>query len=226
MVPPVRAVRVLAQVVLCATLAGCTTLSSTGEAAIAANPDGTTAGFAVEARTATRRSEPYDGASRLADLRATLLTPRVRKAFADDRGRFHGAFADTLARELVAMGDADEGVDAPSRARPPGDDEVLVFVAMYVSDQKHRDLAVSSSTWDVRLVRGSTAVKPLAIERVRPSPAVTAVFPWVDRFDDLYLVRFPTVDAATSTTTLGPGDLRLDVRSAQASCSVSWGLHD
>jgi hypothetical protein len=211
---------------LASTLTSCATLSSTGEAELAANADGTTAGFDTEARAATRRSEPYDGAVRLADLRATLLTPRVRKAFVDARERFHGAFATSFAREVVAMGNADEGVDAATLSGPPGDGEVLVFVAMYASDQKNRDLAVSGSTWDVRLMRGTTAVKPLAIERVRRSPAVTAVFPWVDRFDDLYLVRFPIVDASTSTTVLAPGELRLDVSSAQASCAVSWDLHD
>lgn len=207
-------------------LTSCATWSSTGEATLATNADGSTADFLDEARAATRRSEPYDGAVRLADLRATLLTPRVRKAFVDDRERFHGAFAADFARDIVAMGNADEGVDAATLGRPPGEGEVLVFVALYASDQKHRDLAVSSSTWDVRLMRGGTAVKPLAIERVRQSPAVMAVFPWVDRFDDLYLLRFPIVDPATSTAVLAPGVLRLDVSSAQASCAVSWDLHD
>jgi hypothetical protein len=211
---------------LLALLTSCATLSSTGDAALAANADGSTAGFESEARAATRRSEPYDGAVRLADLRATLLTPRVRKAFVDARAQFHGAFAADFARDVVAMGNADEGVDATTLARPPGEGEVLVFVALYASDQKNRDLAVSSSTWDVRLVRGTTPVKPLAIERVRRSPAVAAVFPWVDRFDDLYLLHFPIVDPSTSTTVLAAGELRLDVSSAQASCAVSWSLHD
>jgi hypothetical protein len=218
--------RVLSLLVLALLGASCTTLSSTGDVQLATNTDGSDAGFAAEARNATRRSEPYDGAVRLADLRATLLTPRVRKAFIDARGDFHGAFADDLARDVVAMGNADEGVDAPTRSGPPGDGDVLVFVAMYASDQKNRDLAVSTSTWDVRLVRGAVTVKPLAIERVRRSPAVTAVFPWVDRFDDLYLLRFPIVDPSTSTTVLAPGELRLDVSSAQATCAVSWTLHD
>jgi hypothetical protein len=219
-------VRVLSLLVLALLGGACTTLSSTGDAQLATNADGSDAGFPAEARSATRRSEPYDGAVRLADLRATLLTPRVRQAFIKAREGFHGAFADDLARDVVAMGNADEGVDAPTLAGPPGDGEVLVFVAMYASDQKNRDLAVSSSTWDVRLVRGAVAVKPLAIERVRRSPAVTAVFPWVDRFDDLYLLHFPMVDAATSTAVLAPGELRLDVSSAQASCAVSWTLRE
>ena len=181
----------------------------------------------TELAQATRRVEPYDWAHRVADLRATLITPRLRKTFLDERERFHGRFADETQRELIGLGTADEGVDAEKTlSKPESEEQVLVFVAMYAADQKNRDLSASYSIWDVVLSRGDKKVRPLSVENVRASPAVEEVFPYIDRFDDLYLFRFPLVDAATGTELFGPGPepLRLEVRSALADAVVSWSL--
>lgn len=182
----------------------------------------------VEVERATRRAEPYEWAMRQADLRATLITPRLRAAFAADRSRFHGRFANDTARELVSFGVVDEGVDATALAGPKGEEQVLVFIAFYAADQRNRDLAIKGSIWDVALVRGAVRVKPIAIEPVRSSPAVAEVFPFVDRFDDLYLLRFPLVDPATGFSPLTPGKepLRLEIASAVTTCAVSWSLVD
>ena len=181
-----------------------------------------------ELNAATRRVEPYDWAMRQADLRATLVTPRLRKAFLDERVRFHGRFATETHQELVGFGSVDEGVDADVVIdRPKGEEEVLVFVAMYVADQKNRSLSTRSSIWDTALVRGSTRIKPTKIESIRLSPAVVDVFPYVDRFDDLYLFRFPLVDPQSGLELLKPGeDLRFEARSALADCVVEWGLQE
>ncbi len=220
--------RVAAAVVAAVMLgAGCAGLAKDGPVELAAN-NGSTDGWDVEVARASRRVEPYDRANRVADLRATLLTPRLRKAFIDERGRFHGRFAADTWQELVGLGTVDEGVDATSLASPKSEEQVVVFVGFYASDQKNRDLAVSGSIWDVELVRGSTRVKPVQIERVRLSPAVVDVFAWVDRYDDLYLVRFPLVDPPTGTSmmTPGPEPIRLEVRSALAVASVSWTMSE
>ncbi|MBM4280314.1 MAG: hypothetical protein FJ137_05995 [Deltaproteobacteria bacterium] len=198
-------------------------MRAAGDALLAPAP---TTSWAEARDEATRRVEVYDVLDRQADLRATLLTPRVRRAFLAERDRFHGAFAATAQREWLGMGDADEGVDAPTRPGPPGDGEVLVFVAFYASDAKTRSLATRTSIWDVALVRGGVRVAPTSIEAISPSPAVSALFPFVDRFDDLYLLRFPLVDAASGTAVLGAGELALAVRSARADCVVRWSLVD
>ncbi len=175
---------------------------------------------------ATRRAEVYVGLDRRADLRATLLTPRVREAFLRERDRFHGAFAAEAEREWIAMGSADEGVDAPMRPGPVGEHEILVFVAFYSSDPRERSLATRTSIWDVHLVRDGRRLRPATVESIRLSPAVVDVFPYVDRFDDLYLLRFPVVDAATGAAPLTAGMLALEVRSAEADCVVDWLLRD
>lgn len=206
----------------CASGGGCATLPVGGEAHL--SPTQTT--WEAARDEATRRVEVYDVLDRQADLRATLLTPRVRKAFVDERDRFHGAFARAAQRDWLAMGSADEGVDAPARRGPPGEDEVLVFVAFYASDQKTRALATRSSIWDVALTRGGHRVRPTQIEALAVSPAVIDVFPYVDRFDDVYLLHFPLVEAASGVAPLGVGELALEVRSARASCVVRWTVVD
>jgi hypothetical protein len=177
-------------------------------------------------REATRRAQPYEYVTvRAADLRATLVTPRLRKAFLDHRSEFHGQFAKEIAKDLVQMGNADEGVDAPMKAKPDAEEQVIIFVAMYVTNQKERDLAANTTIWDTRLVRGSASVKPIKIETLRMSPAVPEVFPYVDRFDEIYLLRFPLVDTqGRSFLTPGGDPLRLEVRSALADAVVEWEL--
>jgi hypothetical protein len=175
----------------------------------------------------TRRDEPYLWAMRQADLRATLVTPRLRQAFAKHRDEFHGRFAEQTNQELVALGSADEGVDAAMKPQPDSEEQVVVFVAMFVADQKNRDLAASYTIWDTHLVRGNAKVKPIRIESVRISPAVMEVFPHVDRFDDVYVMRFPRQDAAGAPFFSPGGEpLRLEVKSALAHAEVEWAISE
>lgn len=175
----------------------------------------------------TRRSEVYDLPIRQADMRATLVTPRLRKAFIDARDEFHGRFSRDTSRELLWLGQPDEGVDAAMRPAPESEQQVLVFVAMYVTDRKNRDIAASYTIWDTNLVRGDVSVAPVAIETLRNTPAVVDVFPYVDRFDDVYLLRFPLVDPE-GRPLLSPGGepVRLEVKSALAECVVEWALRE
>src|SRR5688500_9417021 len=91
----------------------------------------------------TRRDQAWDWTIRQADLRATLVTPKLRKAFLDARSEFQGRFTRDLAQELVSMGDPDPGVDVESRPAPESEEQVLVFVAFYATDQKNRDIGAS-----------------------------------------------------------------------------------
>ncbi len=173
----------------------------------------------------TRRSEPYDWAMRTADVRATLVTPRLREAFLANRERFHGRFSQQTAHELIAMGVVDEGVDAQMKSHADAEEQVVIFVAMFVADQKNRDIAASYTIWDTELVRGTTHVKALKIEPVRMSAAVREIFSYVDRFDDLYIVRFP-LQSARGVGFLAPGaePLRLQIRSTVAHADMQWDI--
>ncbi len=205
---------------------GCASLPANGPVEVV--PATVETSWEGELARASRRVEPYRWAVRQADLRATLVTPRLRKAFLAERNRFHGRFARDAATDLLAMGVVDEGVDAAAIDRPKGEEQILLFVAFYAADQRNRDLAIKGSIWDVALVRGTSRLKPTSIEPVRSSPAVSQMFPYVDRFDDLYLLRFPLVDPATGVAPLAPGPepLHLEIASALATCDVSWSLVD
>jgi hypothetical protein len=149
---------------------GCASMPAHGPVALAPLPSATPTSVSTsistswdeELRGATRRVEAYDWAMRQADLRATLITPRLRQAFAREQARFHGRFARDAAKELLAMGVVDEGVDATAIARPGNEEQVLVVAALYVAEQRHRDLAMKGSIWDVALVVDGVRVKPLA----------------------------------------------------------------
>lgn len=178
-------------------------------------------------REHTRRVEVYDWTVRQIDLRATLVTPRLRSAFIAARPRFHGRVASDLSMDLVALGQPpDEGVDAPIQSRPRAEEQVIIYLCMYVTEATHRDIAASYSIWDVKLVRGQAEAEPISIEQEKYTPAVEEIFPHADRFDEIYVLRFPLVDAETGTPFVSPGGdpLELKVQSALGSAVVGWEL--
>jgi hypothetical protein len=175
----------------------------------------------------TRRNQHYLWSSLEADLRATLVTPRLRSAFVQDRGSFHGAIAREFGDDLLKLGEPpDEGMDAPLQTRPDAEEEVLVFISMFVRDAKHRDLDASYSIWDIELMRGEAVVRPIDVERVRYSPGLVDIVPYVDRFDKSYMLRFPLVDADTGQPMMSPGGepLRLRIVSALGEVITEWKL--
>lgn len=105
------------------------------------------------------------------------------------------------------------------------EEQVLVYAALFVRETRFRDLGTSTTIWDVQLVRGDTRVSAIAYEPLRFSPALEELLPYVDRFDEVYLLRFPLV-ARDGTPLLSPGDppLRLEVRSALGDLVAEWTL--
>lgn len=178
-------------------------------------------------REHTRRDEVFNWTDRQVDMRATLVTPRLRQAFRQHRSHFHGRIARDIQMDLVSLGQPpDEGPDAPIQTRPQAEEQVIIYLAFYASQLAHRDLAASYGIWDVRLVRGESKALPLSIEQTRYSPAVKAVFPHADRFDEIYILRFPMTDRNTGKPFLSSGGepLELHVESALAQAAVSWSL--
>jgi hypothetical protein len=178
-------------------------------------------------RDHTRQVEIYNWTIREVDMRATVVTPRLRSAFIAARERLHGRAAHDWEDDLLKLGKPpDEGVDAPMMKGPDAEEQVIVFLCFYVTDQKFRDLAASYTVWDTHLVRGAARVKPTSMSEEPWSPALAALLPHVDRFDDIYILRFPLVDAKTGTAMLSPGGepLRLELDSAIANAATEWTL--
>lgn len=218
--------RTLLVVMLLSLASGCATPQQTGALEIA-EPVPRDGGELWEevVREHTRKVEVYEWAIRQVDLRATLVTPRLRTAFIAAEERLHGSVAEEVEDDLLRLGaPPDEGVDAPMQSGPRAEDEVILYVCFYVADQKNRDLAAGYTIWDTELVRGAARVEPLSIEPMKYSPALAALLPHADRFDEIYAMRFPLVDARTGVamTAPGPEPLRLEVKSAIANAIVSW----
>lgn len=204
--------------VLGALAISCSSIPSAGPVAAAPASSKAEGEWARVLAEHTRQAESFDWTVRQADLRATLVTPRLRKAFLDARDSFHGKLAAEFQTELVGMGQPDEGVDAPMKAAPDAEADIVVLVALYVTDQKNRDISASYTIWDTTLVVGEQRLKARKMETLKNSPAAAEVFPFIDRFDDLYLLRFPGPLPA------GGGPLRLELKSALASPAVEWTL--
>ncbi|MFZ9889225.1 MAG: hypothetical protein ACO3JL_17155 [Myxococcota bacterium] len=208
--------------------AGCTTLPRRGPLQIL--PPGESAAapsWEQVVAVHTRKVEVYEWAVRQVDLRATLVTPHLRTAFLAAQGRLHGRVADELKRDLIDLGvPPDEGASRPLATRPGAEEEILLYVCFYVADQKNRDLAAGYSIWDTELVRGDIRVEPSTIESVKYSPALEALLPHADRFDEVYVLRFPLIDRESGKALFGPGEppLRLEVRSALGAAVVEWTL--
>ena len=180
-------------------------------------------------RQHTRQVEVYDWAAREVDLRATLVTPRLRTAFIGAREQLHGRAAHDTSDDLLKLGaPPDEGVDAPIKAKPDAEEQVIVYVCFFVANRPFRDLAASYTVWDTHLVRGDARVEPLSMTQEPFSPAVEALLPHADRFDDVYIMRFPLVDPKTGTAMMSPGEepLRLELKSALGYAVTSWTLVD
>lgn len=206
--------------------ASCTTMPRTGELEIAAPvPRERADAWEQVVHEHTRQVEVYHWAVREVDMRATLVTPRLRSAFIAAKERLHGRAAHSFAADLVRLGaPPDEGVDAPMLSRPKAEEEVVIYMAFYARNRAYRDLAAGYSIWDVELVRGDTRVRPLRLRQEAYSPALKALLPHIDNFDDVYVARFPLVDPITGApmfSTDGP-PLRLEVKSAIGYAIVEW----
>lgn len=162
----------------------------------------------------TRQDRDYDWMDLRLDARATYHAPALRKAFIDHRSRFFGDFADRAKQELVDLGGGE------------AEHWHSFFVSTFVDWQRYKAMAHAHTIWTLSL-ENDQGVRVVAskIRDVRVNPAVQALYPYVDRFDRAYLVRFPLADAEgrpVLTSTTRRFTLRVD--SAYARGTMVWDL--
>jgi hypothetical protein len=92
---------------------------------------------------------------------------------------------------------------------------------MYTADRKWNDLQTPTSIWKVTL-KGGTEVGPGSVARVRQDENMRTVFPFIGRYDETYMLRFPRGDGAI----IGPNTNEVTLRFASGlgETSLTWQL--
>jgi len=153
------------------TLAGCPYLTPSPD------PPTTEGTWAAERDRFTRTRKVYNVLADVAFATATYQAQSVRVArvnrLAEWRGTSPGEREALLAKELA---EADEFDD--------------FFLSFYTDDRRANDLDKTPGTWRVTLAWMGREVAPTKIELLRPDPTVQILYPYVDSFRRLYLIRF------------------------------------
>jgi len=163
--------------------------------------------------TWTRSDKVYGGLDTKMFITGTFHSSEFRRAFAVAFPEIYGHGGNITRRELV---DLTENVEQFHN----------FFVAVYTSDRKWNDLAKPDSIWRVSLVGSEeVAVDAAEIVIVKLDANLRAVYPYVGRFDEGYLVRFPLTDAMHRLVLDGKStSVTLRIASALGVAELRWAL--
>jgi hypothetical protein len=127
---------------------------------------------------ATRQTTSYDGFLHRATATATYLSPAVREARARQLAIWLSWSPEELERQLEA-----EQADADRY------DEFVVsfFAADFVSN----DLDAPRSVWRMAVELAGAEILPVLVRSVDRDSTITTLYPWVGKFDTVYVLRFP-----------------------------------
>ncbi len=138
----------------------------------------------------TRGEQIYSIFEHKMQVKATFITPALRKAFQARFPEIYGYGGQITRKELV---DIDQKTE----------ETLNFFVVVYTPDYKWNDLNKSDSIWHLTL--GTVAhldtpedphalrLDAISIERVKIDENLRTVYPYITSFDQAYLVRFPAV---------------------------------
>lgn len=153
----------------------------------------------------TRDNRLYNGLENKVFVTSVFLTPELRAAvrttYPDVIG--HGG---TVTRDELAL---------------PVSPDLVFFVTMYTADRKWNDLQTPTSIWKVTL-KGESEVAPTSIQKIRPDENLRTIFPFIGRYDECYLVRFPSGDGAVIGGATSQSTLRF--ASGLGETSLEWQL--
>ena len=146
-------------------------------------------------------------------ITGTFHSPEFRRVFALAFPDIYGHGGNVTRRELVDLtGDIEQYFN--------------FFVAVYTADRKWNDLSKPDSIWRLSL-EGSegVTVSPSEIVQVKIDANLRAVYPYIDRFDKAYLVRFKLADPMNRLVIEPSSDkFKLRIVSALGSADLEWLL--
>jgi hypothetical protein len=163
--------------------------------------------------TWTRSAKIYGGLETKAFMNATFHAPELRRAFAIAFPEIYGHGGNVTRRELVDLtGDVEQYNN--------------LVIALYTPETKWNDLAKVDSIWRLTLIGSDeVAVGPSEIVPVKVDANLRAVYPYIGRFDKLYLVRFPLADPMGRMVLNNDStSIRLRVASALGVAEMVWRL--
>jgi hypothetical protein len=167
----------------------------------------------------TRTDQAFSGFDHRITVKATMITPMLRKAYG---ARFPEVYGYGGRVTRTEMKDAGTGTE----------DTLNFFVAVYTPQFRWNDLHKPDSIWHVSLQRlTGTSTEPevtvdaRAIEKVKIDENLLTIYPFLDVFDSGYIVRFPltSIDGKQLIKD-GKNRLRMRVASSFASASMTWEL--
>jgi hypothetical protein len=146
--------------------------------------------FLKELKAWTRHDKIYQGLDNKLFISATYHAPDFRRAFAIAFPDIYGHGGKVTGRELV---DLTGGIEQHHN----------FFVATYTPNVRWNDFARDDSIWRISLYStaqgsegvGQAEVAPDEIIPLKVDENLRAVYPYISRFDKIYLVRFPLKDA-------------------------------
>ena len=159
----------------------------------------------------TRADKVYKALDNKIFLRGTFHTPEFRRAFAARFPDIYGVGGDITRRELVELGGEVE-------------EHYNFLLSVHTPDRDWNDFEQKDSIWRISLVNDqgvdvdATEIRPIKIDA-----NLRQVYPYVTRFDRLYLVRFPLADALDRVL-LTPDTAGMQLRAASALgvAELSW----
>lgn len=167
----------------------------------------------------TRRDEAFQLLDHRITVKATMITPMLRQAYAARFPEVYGYGGTVTRTEMKDVGGATE-------------DTLNFFVAVYTPEFRWNDLHKPDSIWHVSLSRvneqsdkAEVTVDARTIEKVKIDENMVTIYPYIDHFDSGYIVRFPlaTLEGETMIKE-GKNRLRVRVASSFAAASMQWDI--
>lgn len=174
----------------------------------------TPADYPAVLTTWSRSAKIYRGLDDKMFITATYHAPELRRAFALAFPDIYGHGGKITRRELV---DLTGGVEQHHN----------FLLAVYTPDNRWNDLGRDDSIWRLSLQGSSeTEVGPDEVVPIKMDENLRAVYPYITRFDKVYLVRFPLVDPLQRLVIEGDAaTISLRIASALGGANMLWQLN-
>jgi len=177
--------------------------------------------FLKELKTWTRHDKIYQGLDNKLFISATYHAADFRRAFAIAFPDIYGHGGKITRRELVEM---TGGVEQHHN----------FFIATYTPNVRWNDFSRDDSIWRISLYStaqsndglGQAEVAPTEIIPLKIDENLRAVYPYISRFDKIYLVRFPLKDAWDRPVVDSHADeMVMRVASALGVATMRWRMN-